>query len=294
MRLASNGLQFEVDVQGPADGEPLLMIMGLGMQLTAWPEELVQMLVQRGFRVIRLDNRDAGLSDGFDAAGMPNLGKALLRHAVRLPVGSAYGLDDMARDTLGVMDALGLQSAHIAGASMGGMISQHIASLAPERVRSLTLMMTTPGRRSLPQPNLKLRLMLTSRPKTQREEDRLAHSLGIYRAIGSPGYPQDAARLRERVLSNLRRAYRPSGTARQLMAVVADGDRSAMLRRLQVPSLVLHGEADPLVPVAHGRELQRCIPGARGQFVPGWGHDLPPGIWPLLAQAIGEHAARRP
>ena len=151
MQISAGNTRIEVDDQGPASAEPLLLIMGLGMQLTVWPEPLVQLLLARGFRVIRMDNRDAGLSQGFDHLGVPNLGLAALRHTFRLPVRSPYSMGDMAADALGVLDALGLQRVHVCGASMGGMIAQHLAAEHPDRVKSLTLMMTTTGARRLPQ-----------------------------------------------------------------------------------------------------------------------------------------------
>jgi pimeloyl-ACP methyl ester carboxylesterase len=292
MRLAANSIGIEADVQGAPDGEPLLLIMGLGMQLTAWPEPFVQGLVDRGFCVLRIDNRDIGLSQYFDEAGAPALVTATLRYAMRLPVRSPYRLADMAADALAAASALGWRRFHVAGASMGGMIAQHLAAQAPQRVKSLTLMMTSTGRRSLPQPNWRIRKLLVSRPDGRHEAEVVAHLLQVYRAIGSPGYPQDSQSLKERIVASVRRAWHPEGTGRQLLAVAADGDRRAMLRRLQVRrTLVLHGQADPLVPVAAGHDLVRSIPDARGEFVPGWGHDLPPGIWPLLVDRLSEQAA---
>jgi len=175
MRVVANDIGIEVDDQGPADGDPLLLIMGLGMQLVGWPDELVQLLVARGFRVVRFDNRDAGLSQGFDHLGVPNLAWALMRHAMHLPVHSPYTLADMAADTLGVLDALGIQRAHVCGASMGGMIAQHIAAKQPQRVKSLALVMTTSGARHLPQPALPVRRALMSRPQGPGIEAAAAH-----------------------------------------------------------------------------------------------------------------------
>ena len=188
MLLQANGLAIEVDDQGPPNGPPIVLIMGLGMQLIAWPEALVQRLVARGFRVIRLDNRDIGLSQSFESSGTPNLVWATLRWLLHLPVQAPYSLADMARDTVGVLDALGLARAHICGASMGGMIAQHIAVIAPERVSRLTLIMTTSGARSLPQPSAKVRGALIERPSAgphdvNVEVERLARMLSI---IGSP------------------------------------------------------------------------------------------------------------
>ncbi len=194
MQVSARGIAIEVDDQGPPGGEPLLMIMGLGMQLIAWPDALVQMLVARGFRVIRIDNRDVGLSQGFDAAGVPNLLWAAMRHAVHLPVASPYLLSDMAGDALGVLDALKLKRVHVCGASMGGMIAQHLASAHPQRVKSLTLMMTSSGARGLPRARPQVQRALLSRPRGRGDEAVAAHLQHIFELIGSPAYRGDPAR----------------------------------------------------------------------------------------------------
>jgi len=292
MKLQANGLQIEVDVQGPPQGEPLLLIMGLGMQLLGWPEELVAELVARGFRVIRLDNRDAGLSQGFERVGVPSLLHASLRYTLRLRVASPYTLADMAADALGVLDALGVACAHVCGASMGGMIAQHLAAQHPGRVKSLTLVMTTSGARHLPQPRLAVRQALLARPRSDAVPDVVAHLERLLHVIGSPLYRPDPARQRQRLEAMVRRAWRPDGTARQLLAVAADGDRSALLGRITAPTRVVHGEADPLVPVGAARDLLRRIAGAQPDLVPGMGHDLPLALMPRLAAGIAANAAR--
>jgi pimeloyl-ACP methyl ester carboxylesterase len=292
MRVVANGIGIEVDDQGLPGGEPLLLIMGLGMQLTGWPDELVQDLVSRGFRVIRLDNRDAGLSQGFDELGVPNLAWVGMRYAMHIKVRSPYSLSDMAADTLGVMDALGLQRAHVCGASMGGMIAQHLAAAHPLRVKSLTLIMTTSGARRLPQPGMKVRQALISRPDGRDPEAVVSHLQRVLSLIGSPGYPPEPERLRRRLLQSVQRAWRPAGTARQLAAVVADGDRSPLLRRITAPTRVIHGRDDPLVPVAAGHDLVSKIGAAVADIVPGMGHDLPLQLLPQIAAGIAENAAR--
>lgn len=292
VRVVANGIGIEVDDQGPPGGPAVLLIMGLGMQLLAWPEELVQDLVSRGFRVIRLDNRDAGLSQGFDELGKPNLALAALRYSLRLPVASAYRLQDMAADCLGVLDALGVARAHVCGASMGGMIAQHLAVRHPTRVKSLTLIMTTTGARHLPQPSLRVRSALMSRPSGQDAEAVVAHLQRVVSLIGSPRYPSDPARLQQRLHASVARAWRPAGTARQLAAVVADGDRTVLVQNLRQPTWVIHGEDDPLVPAAAGQELVRLIPGAQADFIPGMGHDLPAQLLPRIAQGIAHNASR--
>ena len=290
MKVLANGLQIEVDLQGSPDGEPLLLIMGLGMPLLGWPDELVADLVARGFRVIRFDNRDIGLSQGFERLGVPSLARASLRYMLRLRVHSPYSLADMAADALGVLDALGLASAHVCGASMGGMIAQHIAAKSPERVRSLMLIMTTSGARHLPQPRLAVRRALLQRPASAALPDVVAHLERLLKIIGSPLYLPDPARQRQRLTAMIQRAWRPDGSARQLLAIAADGDRTPLLGRIQARTRVLHGQADALVPVAAAADLQAKIPGAVLDIVPGMGHDLPLALLPRIAGAIAETA----
>lgn len=292
MRLQANGIAIEVDDQGPAGAEPLLLVMGLGMQLIGWPEELVQHLVSRGFRVLRLDNRDVGLSQHFDHLGLPSVVWSVLRHRLRLPVAAPYGIADMAADVVGVLDALGLRRVHLCGASMGGMIAQHVAARHPQRVKSLTLMMTTSGSRRLPQPHWRVQRALLSQPADSSEEAVVAHAQQVLRVIGSPAFPADEPRQRQRLLASVRRAWRPAGTTRQLLAVAADGDRSALLPAIAAPTQIIHGEADPLVPVAAGRELQARIRGAQGDFIAGMGHDLPLQLLPRFADGMRAAAER--
>jgi pimeloyl-ACP methyl ester carboxylesterase len=262
------------------------------MQLVAWPDELVQRLLAHGLRVIRFDNRDAGLSQGFDELGKPNLAAAGVRHLLHLPVKAPYTLADMAADTLGLIDALGLPRVHLVGASMGGMIAQHLAARHPQRVASLGLIMTTSGARELPQPGWEVRGLLMQRPDGRDPEAVVAHFERLLRVIGSPGYPPDHLRLRERLRATVARAWRPAGTVRQLAAVVADGDRSALLPRISAPTLVIHGEADPLVPVAAGRDLARRIAGAESDFIAGMGHDLPLPLLNRIADGLAANTRR--
>jgi pimeloyl-ACP methyl ester carboxylesterase len=292
MRVPANGIGIEIDDQGAMDGEPLLLIMGLGMQLIGWPDELVQLLVSRGFRVVRMDNRDAGLSQGFDHLGVPSMARVMLRHVLHLPVPTPYGLADMAGDALGVLDALGIARAHVCGASLGGMIAQHLASSQPARVKTLTLMMTTSGARHLPQPALRVRRALLRRPDGSDPAAVVAHLQRLLTLIGSPSYPPDPERLRTRLQATVQRAWRPAGTARQLVAVIADGDRSPLLPRIEAPTRIIHGEADPLVPVAAGHDLGARIRAAVVDIVPGMGHDLPLQLLPRFAEAIADNARR--
>ena len=292
MRISANGLQIEVDDQGPAGAPAVLLIMGLGMQLIAWPDELVQDLVRRGFRVVRFDNRDIGLSQHFDELGLPNLAWAGMRHLLHLKVRAPYALADMAADALGVLDALGIAQAHVCGASMGGMIAQHLAAAHGERVRSLTLLMTTAGARQLPQPSMAVRQALLARPASSRPDDVVAHLQRVLATIGSPAYPPDPAWMHARLLASVQRSWHPAGTLRQLTAVVADGDRTPLLARIRMPTLVMHGEADPLIPVAAAHHLAEHIAGAEKDIVPGMGHDLPLPLMPRLAAGIAQTAQR--
>ena len=292
MQISANGIALEIEDHGPPQGEPVLLIMGLGMQLLAWHEDFVASLVARGFRVIRFDNRDIGLSQSFDAAGVPNLVLDSLRFALGMRVKSAYTLGDMAADSVAVLDVLGIDRAHVCGASMGGMIAQRVAARYPERVKSLTLMMTSSGARSLPGPSLKVRGALISRPKDQRVETIVEHYVNLYGLIGSPAYPAGKDYLRERFTRSVRRSYRPAGTARQMVAIAADGDRTPLLGTLKPPTHVIHGAADPLVPVEAGRDLGTRIPGATLDVIDGMGHDLPKELWPRFVAGIAGAAER--
>ena len=292
MKVRANGLMIEVDDQGPREAPVVLLVMGLGMQLTGWPDELVALLLAQGFRVVRFDNRDAGLSDGFDHAGVPSIPLNALRHFLRLPVRAPYALKDMAADAIGVLDALGIARAHIVGASLGGMICQHIAAAWPERVASVTLIMTTSGSRRLPGPTSAARRALLSQPASRDPESLIAHSVNVFSVIGSPAYRLSPAEMRERVAASIARAQRPQGSARQLLAIAADGDRTPMLARIQAPTQVIHGVLDPLVPVENGRDLVQRIPGALGDFIEGMGHDLPQQLLGRISQGIAANVRR--
>ena len=293
MQISANGIAIEVEDLGKRTGEPLLLIMGLGMQLTAWHQGLVQQMLDQGFRVIRFDNRDVGLSQNFDGLGVPNLALAALQRLAHWPVRSAYSLSDMADDAAGVLTALGLKSAHVCGASMGGMIAQQLALNHPERVRSLTLMMTDSGARGLPRPTLKVSAALLARPADPYDLDSLVdHYYRLFRLIGSPAYPGPEAWLRQVCADAVRRSNRPQGFARQLMAIAADTGRAVQLGRIKRPTLVLHGLADPLIPVAAAHDLAARIPGAQLELIEGMGHDLPEPLWPRFVAAIQAVAAR--
>lgn len=292
MKLRANGIAIEVDDQGPRDGAALLLIMGLGMPLLAWPDELVADLVARGLRVIRFDNRDAGLSQGFDALGVPKVWRAGLRYALHLPLRAPYSLRAMADDALGVLDALGIVRAHVCGASMGGMIAQHLAAHHPQRVASLTLIMTSSGARHLPQPRLALQRALLHRPRGSDTAAVVSHLEQLLDLIGSPAYRPAPSLQRQRLTAMVSRGWRPAGTLRQLLAVAADGDRSALLRQIRAPTLVIHGHDDPLLPVAAAHDLAGKIAHAEVDIVPGMGHDLPLQLLAHIAARIAGNAAR--
>lgn len=288
MRIQANGIAIEVDDAGSPNDPVVLLIMGLGMQLTAWPQPLVDDLVRRGRRVVRLDNRDAGLTQSFEAHGTPNVVWAALRHAMGLTINAPYRIADMAADAVAVLDALGIEQAHVVGASMGGMIAQHIAAKHAARVSRLTLMMTTPGARHLPQASPRVRAALLDRRGANAKdiETVIERYVRLFGLIGSPAYPSDPAMLRERLRASIERAHQPSGVMRQLVAVAADGDRSAMVRGILVPTHIIHGAADPLIPLAAGQALHQLIPGATLETIEGMGHDLPRELWPRFAEAF--------
>lgn len=282
MRLKANGIDIEVEDTGPGPegvGRPVvLLIMGLGMQLVAWPPGVVQLLVDTGYRVIRLDNRDIGLSQHFDHLGTPNIVWAGVKRRMGLDVVPPYTLHAMALDAIGVLDALGVRKAHVVGVSMGGMIAQRVALAAPERVQSLTSIMSSSGARGLPQADPSLMRVLFSRPANNSRAAIIAHYLRLYQAIGSPGFPTGEVELRQRIALAVDRSYHPTGTLRQMMAIAADTTRAQALASIDIPTLVLHGQADPLVPFAHGQDTARRIPGAQFVGIDGMGHDLAAGV----------------
>jgi pimeloyl-ACP methyl ester carboxylesterase len=289
----ANGITLTYDTSGDPNGVPVLLIMGLGMQLIAWPEDFVQGLVERGFYVIRFDNRDCGLSTKFDRYGTPNLALAFVKLWLRLPLSSAYTLTDMAQDAIELLDALGVAKAHIVGVSMGGMIAQIVAANYPERVMTLTSIMSSSGRRGLPGPSTKARRALFSRPKDPRDPQAIVdHLVRVLRIIGSPAYPTPEPVLRDRIGAMVRRNVCMAGTARQIVAIAASGDRVKLLKGIRAPALVIHGADDPLVPVACGRDTARWIPGAALRIVDGMGHDLAPGLNATLLSLINAHCRR--
>ncbi len=288
--VAANGLTIEYESTGDPAAPPILLVMGLGLPLIAWPDAFVQGLVERGFRVIRFDNRDCGLSSQIDVRRQPNVVAALAATWLHLPVRAPYSLDDMAADAVGLLDVLGIPRAHIVGVSMGGMIAQMVAALHADRVLSLTSIMSSSGRRSVSRPRSDAKRALLSKPaKPGDPASVVEHLIGVFGVIGSPAFPSDRDALREQISRSVRRGYYPAGVTRQLVAILASGDRRRSLRRITAPTLVIHGAADPLVPVEAGRDTARHIAGARLMVIDGMGHDLAPGLLPILVEAIAAH-----
>ncbi len=279
-----NGITLCYETFGRPDDSPLLLIMGLGTQMIAWPEPFCQALAERGFYVIRYDNRDCGRSTWMH--GRPPTVPELLRRRIEDP---PYTLSDLSDDALGLLDVLGLPAAHIVGASMGGMIAQTLAIEHPEAVRSLVSIMSTTGNRRKGQPALSIYRFLLRAAPSEREAFT-AHMLRVFDAIGSRGLPRDFDRLRATAELSFERGVNPAGTGRQLGAIIASGDRTSALRRLRVAALVIHGTRDPMVRVSGGRATAEAIPGAELLLIDGMGHDLPEGAWPRLTDAIAEHA----
>ena len=289
--LKSNGIRLAYETAGDPKDVPILLIMGLGMQLIAWPDDFVEGLVEQGFYVIRFDNRDCGLSTKFDHAGTPKLWLTYLKSLLRWPIKSAYSLDDMAEDARGVLRALGVAKAHVAGTSMGGMIAQIMADKYPDRILSLTAIMSTTGRRGLPGPTREARAVMMRRPRNPRDmESIIEHTANIYKVIGSPAYPTPEKQLRDHIARAIRRNVNGAGVARQMVAVAAAGDLSPRLESIRVPTLVIHGAADPLIPAACGIDIARHIAGARLEVIEGMGHDLPDQLIERLLALIDAHA----
>jgi len=283
----SNGIEIAYQEMGDPDGEPLILVMGLATQMLAWDEEFCSMLAERGFRVVRFDNRDIGHSTWLDGAALPGRLDILLRRAD----GAAYLLSDMAVDTVGLMDHLEIESAHVAGISMGGMIAQALAIEHPKRIRSLVSMHSTTGNRWVGTPTMRVFAHMLS--EAPRDRDAFIERIvKTYELIGSPAYPTDEERLRRVVEGSWDRGHNPRGGLRQLHAIVASGDRTAALRKLELPATVIHGTRDPLVRTSGGRATARAIPGARLHLIEGMGHDMPREIWPIFVDEFARAASR--
>jgi pimeloyl-ACP methyl ester carboxylesterase len=285
MKVRANGIEIEYDETGPKTGIPLLLIMGFGSQMTSWPDEFRQMFVDAGMRVIRFDNRDVGLTQKWDGV-FPNvqaIGKTL---AEGKKPDVPYLLSDMANDAAALLDLLGIESAHIAGASMGGMIAQLVALDHPRKARSLISIFSTTSDPSLPRSAPEAQAALMARPEGTDRASVIAHSLKGRRAYASTRWPFDEKRLGELVGRSYDRSYYPEGTLRQWAAIMASPPRTDRLKNLRIPTLVLHGSADKLIPPAAGRHTAQCIPGSEHHEIEGWGHDIPLEVIPMLRDLI--------
>jgi pimeloyl-ACP methyl ester carboxylesterase len=275
------------------EGEPLLLIMGIGAQMIMWEDDFCRALSARGFRVIRFDNRDVGHSTRLDHLRAPNIQNALRDRVLGRKVQTAYTLDDMANDTFGLMDALGIESAHVVGLSLGGMIAQCMALLNPARVRSLGILMSGPGELWTAVPRLSALGALLGRPASFGREDVIAHVLKTLLVLGVHPHRTSEARLRELAALAFDRGMSGRGFARQFGAIMASPPRSRLLRALKVPTVVLHGARDPLIPQVAGRVIAAQIPGARLSVIQGLGHELGPSAWPYTIEALTENAHRK-
>jgi pimeloyl-ACP methyl ester carboxylesterase len=280
-RVAANGIEIAYETFGDPSGVPLVLVMGLGTQMLAWPDEFCEDLAAQGHFVVRFDNRDVGGSTHFDDVPPPNIARVALRREK-----PPYRIKDMAEDVIGLLDALGLDRVHLVGASLGGYIAQSVALWHPERLRSLTLIMTSTGSRRVGQAKPHLIGRLLNRQAVHSREQAGDAAVETFRVIGSVGYARDEQRLREIAGRSYDRAYDPAGYRRQLGAIVAQSDRTDRLRRLALPTLVMHGLHDPLVAASGGLALARVIRGARFVGFSGMGHDLPQDLWPEFVAHI--------
>ena len=290
--VTANGIQIEYDTFGDPSASPLLLIIGLGGQLIEWHEDFCTGLAEKGHYVIRFDNRDTGLSRKFEEAGIPDIIKAVEASMRGEPIAPPYTLADMADDAVGLLDALGIQKAHICGMSMGGMIAQIITTRHPQRVLSLISIYSTTGNPELPPPEPDAMEVLLEKPPIERKA-YIEYLVRTFRVIAGRGFAFDEQFHRQVAEKAFDRAFYPQGSARQLMAIMAQGNRKPELAAVSVPTLVIHGSDDPLVSVECGKDTAAAIPGAELLIIDGMGHDLPPGgAWPQILEAIAAHAKK--
>lgn len=288
--IKANGIALAYEESGDAGAVPIVLVMGLGMPLVFWPDALVEGLVKAGYRVVRLDNRDSGLSQRMVEEVHVPIASAMARSILGLEVHAPYTLADMAGDVAGVLDALSIPRAHVVGASLGGMIAQVLAARRPKRVATLVSIMSGSGNPYVSMARPRALSAILHRPERPDDvgsvTDYLVHVMGV---IGSRGYPPDASALRSHCERAARRGYDTHGIARQMLAMLASGDRRAELEKLRVPTLVIHGADDPLIPKSAGREVARIVPGAKLLEFDGMGHDLPAPLIPGIVTAIASH-----
>jgi pimeloyl-ACP methyl ester carboxylesterase len=285
----SNGIQLCYETFGDRANPPLVLIMGLAAQMIVWDDEFCALLAARGFWVVRFDNRDIGMSTRFPKARTPRFAEMMLVQATRIRFRVPYTLRDMAADTAGLMDALGIRSAHLVGASMGGAIAQEFAMLYPERVRSLTSIMAPTGDPRLPGPTPRALRVLGKKVPLDRE-GYVREYVATWRVLAGEHFPFNAERTARQGGASYDRGINPPGVARQMLAIIASGNRKKALRGITSPTLVIHGTADPLVPDEHGRVTASAVPGARLLLIEGMGHSFPREVWPRIIDAIATHA----
>ena len=285
----ANGIDICYEIFGDPKAQPMLLIMGLGAQMVLWDDDFCEQLAARSFRVIRFDNRDIGQSSKLTGGTRLSPLELLKLRFLKIPVAAPYKLTDMARDTTGLMDVLGIRSAHLVGASMGGMIAQEIAISDAERVRSLTSIMSTTGNPKVPPPTREAAALLMAPPPATKEEYlvRFAQTWKLLR-VGS--FPEDEARDHARAERIYARGLNPAGVGRQLRAILASGNRKERLRQVKAPTLVIHGTVDPLVRPEGGKDTAASIPGAKLLMIEGMGHAIPVPMWPRIIDAIATHA----
>ena len=284
-KLNANNITIEYDTFGDRKDKPLLLVMGLGAQMIAWDEMFCEQLAEAGHYVIRYDNRDVGLTTRFHDHGEADLEDLVMKLLTESPVEVAYTLEDMALDGMSFLTELGIEKAHICGASLGGMIVQTMAIEHPERVLSMTSIMSTTGNPLLPPATPEAMEALTSE-RVDDPEHAMNRAVEVNKVIGSPGFPRDEERLRQKGLESYERAYYPPGVSRQMAAVITNGDRSEKLNGLNLPTLVIHGAEDPLIPVTGGIDTHENIPGSELMVIDGMGHDLPMGAWDQIVSGI--------
>ena len=289
VKTTANGIEMVYDTFGDSSSPPMLLVMGLGAQLIAWDEEFCEKLAASGYWVIRFDNRDVGLSTHFDEAGVPDVLAMIQAQTQGVAIDSPYLLKDMADDVVGLLDAIGVKSAHVVGVSMGGMIVQEMAIRHAQRIRSMTSIMSSSGNPVLLQPKPEAIGVLMQPPAADREA-HIESSVEASKILGGPVLAFDEVRIRERAVQTYDRGLSPAGMARQMAAILASGNRNEALQSVRVPTLVIHGDIDPLIPVQGGIETAQAIPGAQLMIIEGMGHDLPPVIWPQVIEAISKHA----
>ncbi|PHS13564.1 MAG: alpha/beta hydrolase [Kangiella sp.] len=287
--LSANNLRICYSEYGEKNNPAILLIMGLATQMIAWSDEFCQSLADGGYRVIRFDNRDIGLSEKITNRKPASLPKLMLRRWLGLKLNIPYTLHDMADDAIGILDALKIEKAHFVGASMGGMIAQLITAKYPCRSLSLTSIMSSSGNPKLPRASSEVTKVIMKRPKTQSENDIVNHGIKVWRIIESPDYPTSDELLKTKILESFRRSHYPQGLINQLVAIIENGDRREFLRQITAPTLVIHGKADALVPIECGIDTAKYIENSDLKLIEGMGHDLPKELVPRLVDMIIQH-----